>query len=464
MGAFLNRARFLRGVVLRHGGTILCMLIFACLAAGRSTPARAQGETAHVQEGVASCAGSTCHGRQVASGVHIRGDELRTWQDPTGPEGAHSRAWAVLKGRRGQAIAARMGIGRAEAAPVCLACHADRPAPGQPRTRFQISDGVGCEACHGGAGDWLASHRALNATHAANVARGLRPLEDPAVHAQVCLSCRLGGQDGRFVTHEMMAAGHPRLSFELDLFTELQRHYDLDADYAARKTIRNGTKTWALGQTAALERALALYQAPALAVRGAFPEFTFFDCHSCHRRISDDPATPLTAEPNPGRALPRGFPPFNDENMIMLTAAAHALAPQDADRFDADARAFHTAFAQGREATVAAAARLQGSTQALEAAFAPRAFGRSDTMAILSRITAPDGAARYTDYAGGAQAVMAADTLVTALLAQSGGNAPPGLSQAVASAYAAVRDPNTFQPAVLRQALQRIGVTAGKIR
>ena len=55
---------------------------------------------------------------------------------------------------------------------------------------------------------------------------------------------------------------------------------------------------------------------------GAFPEFYFFDCQSCHRRISDEPNAALTAEANPGRPLPPGTPPFNDENMIMLSAIA----------------------------------------------------------------------------------------------------------------------------------------------
>ena len=31
------------------------------------------------------------------------------------------------------------------------------------------------------------------------------------------------------VTHSMMAAGHPRISFELDLFSALQQHHDEDA-------------------------------------------------------------------------------------------------------------------------------------------------------------------------------------------------------------------------------------------
>mgnify|MGYP006147321809 CR=1 FL=1 len=52
-------------------------------------------------------------------------------------------------------------------------------------------------------------------THPANVAAGLVPLEDPQVRAGVCLDCHYGSAEGnQFVTHRMMAAGHPRIVFE----------------------------------------------------------------------------------------------------------------------------------------------------------------------------------------------------------------------------------------------------------
>ena len=101
-----------------------------------------------------------------------------------------------------------------------------------------------------------------------------------------------------------MAAGHPRVSFELDLYSTLQRHYDFDADYVKRKPLASGIKFWAVGQALAVERQLSLYADGAHSNEGAFPQFYFFDCQSCHRRISDEPNAALTAEANPGRPLP----------------------------------------------------------------------------------------------------------------------------------------------------------------
>ena len=57
---------------------------------------------------------------------------------------------------------------------------------------------------------------------------------------------------------------------------------------AQRKGRADGVQIWAIGQAMALDRSLSLFAA-ARGTEGIFPEFYFFDCHTCHRRISDDP-------------------------------------------------------------------------------------------------------------------------------------------------------------------------------
>ena len=107
--------------------------------------------------------------------------------------------------------------------------------------RFHTTDGVGCESCHGPAAGWLASHYEVAGSHAANVANGMVALDQPQTRARVCLDCHYGSADeGQFVTHAMMAAGHPRISFELDLFSSFQQHHDVDADYMQRKGVADG--------------------------------------------------------------------------------------------------------------------------------------------------------------------------------------------------------------------------------
>ncbi len=430
-----------------------------------SLPALAQTAPLHVHEGVASCAGSACHSRQVASGPDIRHDEIKTWQDETGPMGAHSRAWRVLTEPRAQAIATRLGLGRAQDAQACIGCHGDHAA--SRGAMFQMSDGVGCEACHGGSSGWLSSHYAVGVKHADNVAKGMTALEDPKVRAGVCLDCHFGGTaPGQFVTHQIMSAGHPRVAFELDLFSTLQKHYDLGSNYASRKSIPSGVKLWAVGQAMALERSLTLYGDARHGQEGAFPEFYFFDCHSCHRAISDDPKARPTAVINPGRPIPSGTVPYNDENMIMLSAASKVVAPKLAAAFEADTRAFHIALATDRSSAVRAAAQLAGVTRSLSGAFATHDFSRDETLAILGQVVGDAQAERYTDYTGSAQSVMAIDTLLNALVTSGDVSAAKAaaLRPDIDRAYKAVTDPNAYRPADFRGSIGRIAVAVRTLR
>lgn len=374
------------------------------------------------------------------------------WQEASSPGGAHSRSLVVLSQPRSQAIAKRLGIASAASAQECLGCHTDNAASRGPT--FQTSDGVGCEACHGGSQGWIEVHKTGN--RAGSLRAGLVNLNNPATKAAVCLDCHYGSADGgQFVSHRIMAAGHPRLSFELDLFTTLQQHHNEDADYAARKGRTNNVRVWAIGQAMALERSLTLHANPALGTEGAFPEFYFLDCHSCHRRIYDDQEFSPSVAANPARPLPLGTPPYNDENMIMLSAAAKIAAPALAQRFDADSRAFHAAMGKDRASAVAAGAKLRATAGALASAFQSASFDRPTTFAVIDLIASDAINPRFTDYSGSVQAVMAVDTLLNALVnaGQISGGAVGSIRTDINRAYGAVREPNDYRPAEFRRAL-----------
>jgi hypothetical protein len=429
----------------------LLLLVLALVSVGAAqAPGRAF-------VGVASCGGTTCHGRSEGDGKIVRQDELMRWQDPASPAGIHSRAYRALAEPRARAIAARLGIGEATSAPMCLGCHATPTGAAATGPRFLRSDGVGCEACHGAASEWLASHYSVGASHAANVARGMVPLDDPRARASRCLDCHYGSAaPGQFVDHRLMAAGHPRLAFELDLFTTLQQHHVEDADYVQRKGKRSTVQVWAVGQALALERSLALYATPR-GTNGVFPEFYFFDCHTCHRAIFDDRRFQPSAAANPGRPIPSGMPAYNDENMIMLAAALRATQPALAARFERDSRAFHAALAEDRGTALAAAARLRATALAIADQFERGGVTRAQTFAVIDSIASGAVSARFTDYEGSVQAVMAVDTLLSALVnaGQVDAAAARAIRGDIETAYRAVREPNAYDPREFRAGLGR---------
>lgn len=453
-------------------------------AEGAQATAQVQGQTETATPagnflGVASCAGSTCHGRSVPNaspdlGPHpddtpvgvVRQDEILIWQDPASAAGAHSRAFAVLQEPRSRQIAQRLGLGEATSAPECLGCHTT-PARSEARgARFLRSDGVGCEGCHGPASGWLSYHYSAGASHAGNVQRGLIALDQPRERARVCLDCHFGNEDPtRFVTHRLMAAGHPRISFELDLFSTLQAHHDDDADYRRRKPPTSNVQMWAIGQAMALERSLSLFTSPRGRL-GVFPEFYFLDCHSCHRRIFDNPDFDQTIVDNPARPITLGMPPYNDENMIMLSAAARVVARAEGQRFDASSRAFHQAMTSDPAAVRTAAERLKRDAAALGNAFAARPIGNDQIFQIINEITSTAISERFTDYAGSVQAVMATDTLLSALVANGGvsADAVQGIRADINAAYQAVREPNAYRPRDFRASLGRAAAAIRRLR
>ena len=199
--------------------------------------------------------------------------------------------------------------------PECLACHTDTTAPNNRGEKFQVSDGIGCETCHGGSEHWLQTHddrpktaptsnstaapistpntapsTTPTTTHATNLAAGMRAMERPQVRAQLCITCHVGDST-RFATHQMMAAGHPRLAFELDTYTELWRtsggreHFRRDTDYFARKGTFEPVQTWLAGLTATTRREAELVEQRIAIAGGGFPDFALFNCYSCHRSM-----------------------------------------------------------------------------------------------------------------------------------------------------------------------------------
>src|SRR5690606_24746827 len=223
---------------------VLIGLLLGCLP-GHLLAADAIRVKDHVHLGVASCATSVCHGKLSAQEhENVWLNEYRIWST----DDRHAQAYRTLTSDASKRMAAKLGLASATTAQICLDCHADNVPEEKRGPKFQITDGVGCEACHGGSALWIESHAEDQATHVDNLAKGMYPTEDPLSRASICLSCHLGTRD-QFATHRIMGAGHPRLAFELEAFTANQpAHYEVDDDYESRKGRVSGFQLWLTGQ------------------------------------------------------------------------------------------------------------------------------------------------------------------------------------------------------------------------
>jgi hypothetical protein len=301
----------------------LCLLAILCSNAGLLHAAKVspnasaaptpEASTEAMHLGVASCANSVCHGRAAAVDQgNVLQNEYRTWAKYDN----HSRAYTILKTNDSKRIADNMGIQDASQAAECLACHSDTTPANLQGAKFHISDGIGCEVCHGGAENWIDSHYGGNtitaadsalARHQANLKNGLSPTEDPAFTATLCQSCHLGNAN-QLANHEMMAAGHPRLRFELDTWLALMPpHHSDDADYHHRGKSSVATTRWLAGRIQAAQDSLTVLEKHSMP-QWLFPELAVFDCHSCHRPMDTRVQRPLAEK----QLLPVGAIRIND--------------------------------------------------------------------------------------------------------------------------------------------------------
>jgi hypothetical protein len=399
--------------------------------------------------GVASCAASTCHGAVTPwakSTVHQ--DEYVVWLQ----KDRHAQAYNVLLSERSARIARNLGLGKAYEAKICLDCHADNVAPQQRGAGFQITDGVGCESCHGGAEKWLAQHVSGKSDHAANVAAGLYPTDDVLARGRLCLSCHFGDKD-RSITHRIMGAGHPRISFELDTFSATQpAHFTIDDDYKKRKHASDHFKTWAVGQVMAVDALLDGLLDPDRNHDSLFPELVYFDCYACLHAMSD-----MRWQPN-ATGLGPGTPRLADANIIMLSAFLDDFDPELAREFRTSSRALHTATTRGRDATLAAARHLKAVIAKLAERIAAADLGTAHMRPLMTAVVSQGAQGAYNDYAAAEQAIMAAASIADAM--RTAGVVTPEqyktLSRAMDKCFMTVEDDDAFDPQAFRSAMQGV--------
>jgi len=382
--------------------------------------------------GVASCAASACHGKIAAqTGVNVALNEYRTWL----LSDRHSQAFRILQSAKSGTIASKLGIADASTAKACLDCHADNVPTELRGEKFLLSDGVGCESCHGGAQAWIGTHSKIGALHAENVAHGMVPLERAQVRADVCLACHAGDSE-RFVTHAMIAAGHPRPRFELENYSaNMPPHYQVDADYRQRKQTPGGVNLWLVGQLRNARRRVQLLQGDWMAAGRMQPELAFYECFACHRPVDQLRWTRKRA----GVDVPPGALRLQHQSLAVLTVITAVIEAQALPELQQAMAEYAGSGSRGVGDVKQAAARLERWLDA-RSSWETRSYGAAEAREIrraLVKFAADD---LSSDYTVAEQVVLSIDSLSATL-----GDVQP-LSSALDALYAEVRTPAAFDP------------------
>ncbi len=340
--------------------------------------------------GVASCASSVCHGKSTAAtDSNVMLNEYKLWTT----EDRHANAYKTLLSVESKRIASNLGLSApAHKAKICLDCHTDNVAPEKQGKEFRIDDGVGCEACHGGAEHWLESHT------------------EP---------------------------GHPRLVFELESFTANQpAHYKVDADYIKRKGEFSGLRMWAVGQLSAAQQTLSLMQNHLSKNPGLFPELVLFDCQACHHPMSDKRWQQTSSA---GKTAP-GTVRLNLVNLLMLREFIAVLYPnRSAD--------FNTALVLLNQASQKAPATLDASINAMATTLQPlqeqlltAKLTDAHTKKIRARLLSQAASGEFYDYIVAEQAFYSIEGFTIGL------NQFDKYKTQLDKLYKVLKSENTYQP------------------
>lgn len=262
--------------------------------------------------GAMSCSASACHGSlspdRAASLVNsdrIRRDEYIFWHD----RDPHAKSLQTLQSDKSLAMLQRLQIvepstdghwqvrkSAAEGYQNCLACHAlQRKTVDNPRDLAAL-EAVSCESCHGPAKTWLAGHYEASWALLAEKPKAYIDTASPSALANSCVKCHVGAAD-REVNHDLIAAGHPVLKFELAAYRALLPQHWNDARLRAKHDSYE-MALYAAGQKQASLAALDLLAArydrshatlpdPKASehLSSVWPEFAEFDCFACHHDL-----------------------------------------------------------------------------------------------------------------------------------------------------------------------------------
>ncbi|NGZ94852.1 MAG: hypothetical protein CV089_01740 [Nitrospira sp. WS110] len=373
--------------------------------------------------GAGSCNASGCHGLldPKKRKFTILQNEYWLW-DWNSADGrntldfGHSKAFENLKTPESRQMAKHLGLKSPETEPRCLACHAIPVAESRRGPNYELAEGITCEGCHGAAELWLGPHTRKDWDKKKGAEYGMLDTKNLVKRAELCLRCHQGaGKD--VVDHELIGAGHPRLSFELDSYSEL-----MPVHWVVPKEEKewSGARIWAVGQAEALHQQLELLASSRKSQALMGLDFTFFDCYACHHDVADRVRGISEAEKKLQRWRVKDYTGkkpgqlvWNAANYAVFRHAVREILPDKAGVLDDSFSKLHEALtgksaAAEFEQTLTQLRQLSGQ---LGPALEGHKFTQREVWSIMRRIAGDASAIANAGFQSAEQAVLAISSL-----------------------------------------------------
>ena len=401
--------------------------------------------------GPGSCSAGACHGGiQPRSTTKVLQNEYSTWITSD----KHAHAYTALTEPLGRQMGQILKL-TPEKSQRCLVCHAVSVPAAEHAREFDVAEGVSCESCHGPSSQWLGPHIQPTAVHSKMVSLGLVDNKNLAVRTRQCLTCHLGAP-GMNVDHELIAAGHPDLTFELDSFTAVEPPHWLEKNpNGGPADPLFGVRAWAVGQAVELQQ--SMLRVARHAKTGPWPEFSEMDCMTCHHALTG----PLSWRQQSGFKGHRpGDAPYNLSRYVLfkhfasevdaplndqLASAAGEVAglvtSMSPDRAAVEAAANHAATLAGRMID-----EIQGA-----------GYDTARTQRLLHAIANDADAIAFDGERTAEQATMTIDSLYIA--EAKAGETSPSTRQAIDGLFKLINNPSAYNGPQFAAQMKKVGST-----
>jgi len=404
--------------------------------------------------GPGGCAASSCHGSiQPKTTTRIFQNEFTIWiaQDK------HARAFSVLQNNVSQRIGRILNIGPPAQAPKCLACHALYVSPEQQAQTFELGDGVSCENCHGPASGWLGPHTTKNWPHEKSVQLGMYDTRNLENRAAKCLTCHLGTAE-KFVDHEMIAAGHPDLTFELGLFTfVMPAHWKMPEQENPWRQVQ----AWGVGQAVQLRE--SLYRLARRAKSPVWPEYAELDCFACHHSLTRPEDSWRQQRGYAGRRP--GNPPWNESRVVVFRDLVEEISPNASKQLNDEVAQLASLMNQlngNREQIAASAAHASALADQIVKQVDAQGYDSAMTLRLMRRVASDGPAISIEGERSAEQAAMTLDSLFRAY----NQNVKPAngteLRAAIDGLFALLQDPSGYSAPRFATQMQKVSQVVGR--
>ncbi|MDP9338259.1 MAG: cytochrome c family protein [Acidobacteriota bacterium] len=413
--------------------------------------------------GPGSCAATSCHGSvKPVADSRILQNEYSTWII----KDKHSKAYQALTGEIGERMARILKLGtKAEEAPKCLACHALNTSAAQRGRAFEIGEGVSCENCHGPSSAWLGGHTERQWPHEKSISLGMVDTRNVIHRTEKCLECHLGSKN-QFVDHEMIAAGHPDLYFELDSFSAVEpRHWKTPRESAPGKTAEDGAwsgvRDWSAGQAvqlrASLERLSWRAQGERYDKKDVWPEYSELSCVACHHALVPAKDSWRQAHAYAGRRP--GDPAWNASRYVVFRLMAKQVDPTAADELEKRLTTLSSQMSTlnpDRSGVASEAAAAGPIAQRMAERLAAMKYDQELALRMLQQITNDAETISLADERAAEQATMAIDSLYIAYSKEAKPKNADELRTAINGLFQQLENPSSYNADQFAAALRRI--------